>query len=50
MKLSRTSFALMATLLAGTALPTFANATVTVLGWPGGSEETALRATVETYN
>ncbi|MBB3238422.1 ABC transporter substrate-binding protein [Phyllobacterium endophyticum] len=27
-----------------------ANATVTVLGWPGGSEETALRAAAEAYN
>jgi multiple sugar transport system substrate-binding protein len=38
------------TLLAGLALPVAGNATVTVLGWPGGSEETALRATVELYN
>ena len=35
-----------ALLAAGTAWPTISNATVTVLGWPGGSEETALRATV----
>src|SRR5687767_6228590 len=27
-----------------------ANAAVTVLGWPGGSEETALRAVAEAYN
>ena len=27
-----------------------AQAAVTVLGWPGGSEETALRATVDVYN
>ncbi|MFK0334705.1 extracellular solute-binding protein [Rhizobium sp. NPDC090275] len=44
-------------LVAGTAaflslasLPSIASAEVTVLGWPGGSEETALRAAVETYN
>lgn len=37
-------------LLSGLALPLAANATVTVLGWPGGSEETALRATVDLYN
>lgn len=29
---------------------TVANAQVTVLGWPGGPEETALRAVVEQYN
>jgi multiple sugar transport system substrate-binding protein len=32
------------------ALPGIASAEVTVLGWPGGSEETALRASVEAYN
>jgi multiple sugar transport system substrate-binding protein len=32
------------------AIPGIASAEVTVLGWPGGSEETALRAAVETYN
>lgn len=39
-------------LVAGTALlaPGIASAKVTVLGWPGGSEETALRAAVDTYN
>ncbi|MFO1209130.1 MAG: extracellular solute-binding protein [Amaricoccus sp.] len=37
-------------LLAGLALPFAASAKVTVLGWPGGSEETALRATVDLYN
>jgi multiple sugar transport system substrate-binding protein len=37
-------------LLASVALPGTSHATVTVLGWPGGSEETALRATVEAYN
>lgn len=40
----------LAALLSSAALPGLANATVTVLGWPGGSEETALRATVEIYN
>jgi multiple sugar transport system substrate-binding protein len=40
----------LAALLSSAALPGLANATVTVLGWPGGSEETALRATVEVYN
>ena len=39
-----------ALLAAGTAWPTISNATVTVLGWPGGPEETALRATVAAYN
>ncbi|WP_176085306.1 sugar ABC transporter substrate-binding protein [Martelella sp. HB161492] len=46
----RTALAAFAALLAGTALPGLANANVTVLGWPGGSEETALRAVVDTYN
>ena len=32
------------------ALPSVASAEVTVLGWPGGSEETALRTAVDTYN
>jgi multiple sugar transport system substrate-binding protein len=32
------------------ALGASARADVTVLGWPGGPEEVALRATVETYN
>ncbi|MGH6859938.1 MAG: sugar ABC transporter substrate-binding protein, partial [Phyllobacterium sp.] len=27
-----------------------ANATVTILGWPGGAEETALRAVADAYN
>jgi len=39
-----------AVLLASVALPGMASASVTVLGWPGGSEETALRAAVEIYN
>lgn len=39
-------------LVAGAAFlaPGIASAKVTVLGWPGGSEETALRAAVDTYN
>lgn len=37
-------------LCAGLAWPGLAHATVTVLGWPGGSEETALRAAVASYN
>ncbi len=32
------------------ALPSIASAEVTVLGWPGGSEEAALRASVDAYN
>ncbi len=36
--------------LALLAMTAGANATVTVLGWPGGSEETALRAVAEAYN
>jgi multiple sugar transport system substrate-binding protein len=50
MKFTWTSFAALAALVASVALPGIANAKVTVLGWPGGSEETALRATVEAYN
>lgn len=48
--IKKTTFAVLAALLAGTALPGIANAKVTVLGWPGGSEETALRAAAEVYN
>lgn len=40
----------VAALLTTAALPGLASAEVTVLGWPGGSEETALRAAVEVYN
>ncbi|MCO6051542.1 extracellular solute-binding protein [Mesorhizobium sp. RP14(2022)] len=47
MKRTKITLALAA-LLASAALP--AQAKVTVLGWPGGSEETALRAAVEAYN
>lgn len=49
MRTKRQTLAALA-LLSGLALPLAANATVTVLGWPGGSEETALRATVDLYN
>ncbi|ATN37300.1 ABC transporter substrate-binding protein (plasmid) [Rhizobium sp. ACO-34A] len=40
----------VAAFLSTTALPGIAAAEVTVLGWPGGSEETALRAAVDVYN
>lgn len=32
------------------AIPTISNAEVTVLGWPGGPEETSLRAAAKLYN
>jgi multiple sugar transport system substrate-binding protein len=41
---------LLAVAVAALALSTSAQAAVTVLGWPGGSEETALRAVVKDYN
>jgi len=40
----------MLALMLSAALPGLANAKVVVLGWPGGSEETALRATTDLYN
>ncbi|RVG74072.1 extracellular solute-binding protein [Sinorhizobium meliloti] len=40
----------VAAFLSSSAIPGIASAEVTVLGWPGGSEETALRAAVDTYN
>ena len=46
----KTKASLAALFAAALALPGAAQAAVTVLGWPGGSEETALRAAVETYN
>jgi multiple sugar transport system substrate-binding protein len=49
MRLKTASISLAA-LAAMLSLSTAAMAQVTVLGWPGGSEETALRATVEAYN
>jgi len=50
MKPKAQTLAALALLAAGLTLPAAGNATVTVLGWPGGSEETALRATVDLYN
>ena len=50
MKLNRMACSVLAALFASVALPGVSNAAVTVLGWPGGSEETALRATVQAYN
>jgi multiple sugar transport system substrate-binding protein len=50
MKLQKVIASALAGLLSSAALPGLAHAAVTVLGWPGGSEETALRATVEAYN
>ncbi|MFK0164299.1 ABC transporter substrate-binding protein [Rhizobium sp. NPDC090279] len=50
MKFKHISSALLALMLSATALPGLANAKVVVLGWPGGSEETALRATADLYN
>jgi len=40
----------VASVLSFTAIPGIASAEVTVLGWPGGAEETALRSAVDTYN
>lgn len=50
MKFKYISSAMLALMLSATALPGLANAKVVVLGWPGGSEETALRATTDLYN
>lgn len=49
-KSGRHKLKLIAALAASLAMATAAQAAVTVLGWPGGSEETALRATVKVYN
>lgn len=46
----KTKASIAALLAAALIVPTAADAKVTVLGWPGGSEETALRAAVEAYN
>lgn len=46
----KSSLSILAVLAASLTASTAANAAVTVLGWPGGSEETALRAVVEAYN
>ncbi len=40
----------VAAFLSSSAIAGVASAEVTVLGWPGGSEESALRAAVDTYN
>lgn len=50
LKSKRAGLALVAALAASLALTTAVEAAVTVLGWPGGSEETALRAAVKAYN
>jgi len=46
----KTKASIAALFVAALAFSSTAQAAVTVLGWPGGSEETALRAAVETYN
>ncbi len=46
----RRKLTIVTALAATLALATAAQAGVTVLGWPGGSEETALRAAVKVYN
>ncbi len=46
----KSSLSILAVLAASLTASTAADAAVTVLGWPGGSEETALRAVVEAYN
>ncbi|WP_407703798.1 extracellular solute-binding protein [Xaviernesmea oryzae] len=48
--MTSTLLALAGLILSTSALTGLAEAKVTVLGWPGGSEETALRATAEAYN
>ncbi|MDP1730743.1 MAG: extracellular solute-binding protein [Devosia sp.] len=50
LKFTKTTASIAALFAAALTLPTASQAAVTVLGWPGGSEETALRAAVETYN
>lgn len=50
MRLTKTLLALAGLMISTTALSGLAHAKVTVLGWPGGSEETALRAVAEAYN
>ena len=49
-KLARLTVSVAALLAATMSLSGAAQAAVTVLGWPGGSEETALRATADAYN
>jgi len=48
--ISKTAARLMGCVFAGGLMLGSAQAEVTVLGWPGGPEETALRAAVEAYN
>lgn len=50
LKLQRMKISTAALAVAMLSLTAGAEAEVTVLGWPGGSEETALRAAVEAYN
>ncbi|OLP57612.1 ABC transporter substrate-binding protein [Rhizobium rhizosphaerae] len=50
MRLTKTLLVVTGLILSTTGLPGLAQAKVTVLGWPGGSEETALRAVAEAYN
>lgn len=50
LKSNRFKLMLATALAASLALATAAQAAVTVLGWPGGAEETALRAVTKIYN
>lgn len=50
MKNTKIAVSVAAILAAALAFTGTAQAAVTVLGWPGGSEETALRATADAYN
>ena len=50
LKSAARNLSILAVLATSLALSTASQAAVTVLGWPGGSEETALRAVVKTYN
>ena len=50
LNLKRTKISIALAMIAALSLATSVQAAVTVLGWPGGSEETALRATVQAYN
>jgi multiple sugar transport system substrate-binding protein len=50
LKSNRLRLTILAALAASLTMATAVQAAVTVLGWPGGAEETALRATVKVYN
>lgn len=50
LRFAKSKLSVLTVLAAGLMATSAANAAVTVLGWPGGSEETALRAVVEAYN